>query len=202
MKKIVKILGTCIILLCLVWLGTLIADRQNLRNNLIRLHVVAASDSEEDQRLKLQVRDAVIENLQTEMNTFSDAAAAQEYLKEQLPQIKEIAEDVLETAGVEDAVTVTLGEECFPTRRYDTFSLPAGVYESLKITIGKGQGQNWWCVVFPSLCLPATSDGFADTAAGAGFPDSLAGALQNDGGYEIRFFLLDCLGWLENLFHT
>ena len=74
--------------------------------------------------------------------------------------------------------------------------MPAGTYDALRITVGEGQGQNWWCVVFPQLCLPAVSEGFEDTAAGAGFSDSLTGALE--GEYQVRFFLLDCLGWLEN----
>ncbi len=189
-------------MLALIWIGTVVADRRSLHENLIRLHVVAASDSEEDQSIKLQVRDAVLRELQSEMMSQTDAAAAKEYLKSRLGDIQEIADTTLKAAGVEDTAVVTLAEEAFPTRNYDTFTLPAGVYESLRITIGNGEGRNWWCVVFPSFCIPATSQGFADTAVGVGFPDSLAGALRNDGGYEIRFFFLDCLGWLENLFHA
>ena len=83
---------------------------------------------------------------------------------------------------------------------YETFRLPAGVYESLRIVIGTGEGHNWWCVVFPSLCIPATSSGFADIAVGAGFDSSLTAALEGQAGYEIRFYLLDQLGRLENIF--
>lgn len=201
MRKIAKIFGTCIILLGLVWVGTILADRQNLNENLIRLHVVGASDSEEDQAVKLKVRDAIVMQLEGAMLELPDAEAAKEYLTAQLHDLKATADAVLEEAGIQERATVTLQAEEFPTRHYDTFSLPAGVYESLRITIGDGEGQNWWCVVFPSLCLPATTDGFADAAAGAGFPTSLAGALQHEGKYEIRFFVLDCLGWLENLFN-
>ena len=201
MRKIAKIICTSILILALVWIGTLIADRQRLSNNLVRLHVIGASDSQEDQRVKLKVRDAVIDALQETITQLPDVDSAKAYLHEQLPHLQEIAQTVLTEAGMDDSVSVELGKESYPTRHYDTFSLPAGVYESLKITIGEGEGKNWWCVVFPSLCLSATSEGFADAAAGAGFPDSLAGALQNDGGYEIRFFFIDCFGWLENLFH-
>ena len=201
MRKIVKYVCTFILLMALAWIGTLIADRQRLNDHLIRLHVVAASDSQDDQTIKLQVRDAITKSLQESLNKIPDAASAKAFLQQQLPQLQQTAEDTLRAAGVEDAVAVTLAKEAFPTRDYETFSLPAGVYESLRITIGEGEGQNWWCVVFPSLCLPATSEGFADTAAGAGFPESLTGALRHEGGYEIRFFLLDCFGWLENLFH-
>lgn len=201
MKKIAKISGTLLLLLALVWLGTVIADRQRLNEGLIRLHVVAASDSVEDQALKLQVRDAVVDQLQEKMLRLPDVDSAKTYLLDQLDELERTAEEVLASAGVTDRATVTLAKESFPTRDYDTFSLPAGVYDSLRITIGDGGGENWWCVVFPSLCLSATTEGFADTAAGAGFPDSLTGALERNGDYEIRFFFLDCLGWLENLVH-
>lgn len=201
MRKLAKIMGTCMLLAALAWFGTVLADRQSLNENVIRLHVVAASDSEEDQQIKLQVRDALIETLQPGMDGLADADAAKEYLMSRLEDLEETANRILTEAGSEDQATVTLAKEAFSTRDYDTFSLPAGVYESLRVTIGQGEGKNWWCVVFPSLCLPATSEGFEDAAAGAGFQDGLTNTLQQEDGYEIRFFFLDCLGWLENLFH-
>ncbi len=201
MKKIGKWVAALALILSLTWIGTVIADRQNLSSNLIRLHVVAASDSQEDQAVKLQIRDAVLQALQNEMDCYCDAQTAKNYLQTQLPKLQEIAQEVLRGEEMDARVTVSLEKEAFPTREYDTFRLPAGVYESLRITVGEGDGKNWWCVVFPSLCIPATSEGFADTAAGAGFEDSLSGALQKDGGYELRFFFLDCFGWLENLLH-
>ena len=200
MKKIAKLLLVLMLILGLLWCGTVIADRQTLSDGLIRLHVVGASDSQEDQQIKLQVRDALIEYLQQHMPEPEDVEAAKEALKGMLGQLEETANAALSAAGVTDRAKVTLTAEEFPTRHYDTFSLPAGIYESLRVTIGGGQGKNWWCVVFPSLCMPATTEGFADTAAGAGFSDSLSGALQGQSGYEFRFFLLDCMGWLQNLF--
>ncbi|MBO5130037.1 MAG: stage II sporulation protein R [Oscillospiraceae bacterium] len=191
----------CLLVVCLVWCGGLIADRTTLREELIRLHVVAASDSQEDQSLKLLVRDAVVESLQSAMAELTDPEAAKAYLRQQLPQIQLLAEHVLRELGCEDSVQVSLALEEFGTRVYDTFTLPAGIYESLRIVIGEGAGQNWWCVVFPTLCVPATSDGFEDTAAGAGFSDSLTGALTGDEEYEVRFYLLDVLGNVENLLH-
>lgn len=200
MKKIAKLLMIIVLILGLLWCGTVIADRKTLSEDLIRLHVVGASDTQEDQQIKLQVRDALIEYLQQHMPDAEDVETAKEALKGMLSQLEETANAVLSTAGMTDRAKVTLTTEEFPTRHYDTFSLPAGIYESLRVTIGEGQGKNWWCVVFPSLCMPATTEGFADTAAGAGFSDSLSGALQGQSGYEIRFFLLDCMGWLQNLF--
>lgn len=201
MRKYLKRIGICLLIVCLVFVGTLLADRQRLRKELIRLHVVANSDSAEDQTLKLQVRDAVVERLQQGLADVTDMEEAKAYLQENLPKIESLANQVLRAAGCTDTAQVRLMLEEFGTRVYDTFTLPAGVYESLRITIGEGKGQNWWCVVFPSLCVPATSEDFRETAATAGFPDSLTGALEGEDGYELRFFLLDALGSLENLLH-
>lgn len=199
MKKMIKCVLVCALLTGLVWCGTVIADRERLNEELIRLHVVANSDTSEDQELKLLVRDAVITSLRQALADVQDTQQAKEYLKENLPKLQELANKTLDAAGSTQRAVVTLCREGFPTRQYDTFSLPAGVYEALRITIGEGEGKNWWCVVFPSLCLPRTSQGFTDTAAGAGFPEALSGALSGEEPYQIRFYLLDKLGELEKI---
>ena len=199
MKKMIKCVLVCALLTGLVWCGTVIADRERLNEELIRLHVVANSDTAEDQNLKLLVRDAVITSLRQALADVQDTQQAKEYLEENLPKLQELANKTLDAAGSTHRAVVTLCREGFPTRQYDTFSLPAGVYEALRITIGEGEGKNWWCVVFPSLCLPQTSQGFTDTAAGAGFPEALSGALSGEEPYQIRFYLLDKLGELEKI---
>lgn len=199
MRKVLKRIGICLMLTALVFVGTLIADRQRLRQELIRLHVVANSNDPQDQNLKLQVRDAVLESLEQGLRDVQDMEQAKAYLQENLPKIQALADQVLEQAGCTDTATVALQLEEFGTRVYDTFTLPAGIYESLRIVIGRGEGQNWWCVVFPSLCVPAAGEDFQDVAASAGFPDSLTGALEGKEGYKLRFFLLDALGKLENV---
>lgn len=195
----IKCVLVCALLTGLVWCGTVIADRERLNEELIRLHVVANSDTAEDQNLKLLVRDAVITSLRQALADVQDTQQAKEYLEENLPKLQELANKTLDAAGSTQRAVVTLCREGFPTRQYDTFSLPAGVYEALRITIGEGEGKNWWCVVFPSLCLPQTSQGFTDTAAGAGFPEALSGALSGEEPYQIRFYLLDKLGELEKI---
>ena len=197
MKKCVKRVGFCLLLVSLIWCGTVLADREQLNEGLIRLHVVANSDSGEDQRIKLQVRDAVVESLRGAMADVADVEQAKAYLQENLPKIQKVANETLGSLGCTETAVVSLCREAFDTRYYDTFSLPAGVYEALRITIGEGAGKNWWCVVFPTFCIPATTEGFHDVAAGAGFPDSLNSALPGEEGYEVRFFLLDALGELE-----
>lgn len=200
MKKAMKRIGICLMAALAVWGGTLLADRQRLNEELIRLHVVANSDSREDQEIKLQVRDAVIESLEADLKSLGDVEQAKAYLQENLPKIQAVANQTLKKAGYSGDAVVSLCKEAFDTRDYDTFSLPAGIYEALRIVIGEGEGHNWWCVVFPTLCVPATTEGFADTAAGAGFPDSLTGALTGEEEYQVRFYLLDALGRMENYF--
>ena len=179
----------------------MLADRNMLNHGLIRFHVVADSDSPEDQEIKLKVRDAVIDGIQSDLRKVRDINEAREYLQVNLPRIRSLVDQTLRELGSGDESTVNLCEEYFDIRHYDTFSLPAGVYESLKIVIGEGLGKNWWCVSFPGLCLPATMNGFEDAAVGAGFSEPLVKTLSGNEAYEIRFFLLDQLGRLENFFH-
>lgn len=200
MKKMVGKIGICFLIVCFFWGGTLISDRQRLGRELIRLHVVAASDEESDQELKLRVRDAVSESLRSDLEKIRDVQEAKQYLQEKLPYIREVAQSTLRFFGCQDTVSVSLCREAFDRRVYDTFSLPAGVYDALRIVIGEGQGKNWWCVVFPGLCIPAASEGTAAVAAGAGFPEGLNNTLIGEEGYELRFGILDAMGKLENLF--
>ena len=198
MKKLLKIIGLCALVAFGLWFASVLADRVMLRQNVIRLHVVANSDAAEDQAVKLRVRDAVNLYIGENMAADLDPEAARSWLTENLDRLAEVADATLEQAGFQERVTVRLTEEAFPIRRYDSFTLPSGVYSSLRITIGDGVGKNWWCVIFPSLCVSAVSQTVEDTAAGAGFSDGLTGAIQGQSGYEIRFFFLDWLGKIEN----
>ena len=129
--------------------------------------------------------------------TFQEA---KDWLQEHLPQIQNIANDVLDRLGFSDKAVATLQPEAFPMRHYDSFSLPSGVYDALRITIGEGRGQNWWCVVFPNLCLPAVGETTQDVAAGAGFDQTLIRTVTRREGYQIRFYFMDLLGKIENFF--
>ena len=198
MIKFLKFVAIVLLLVLAFWLGTVATDKARLSDSVLRLHVVAASDSEEDQALKLKVRDAINEELDALLKDFSDMESAKNFLMGQLPALEQIANEVLQKAGTTYKATISLMREPFPTREYDTFVLPAGIYEAIRVTIGPGTGKNWWCVVFPSLCINASSDEFADTAAGAGFSDQLTGALTGKTEYRVRFYLLECIGWVEN----
>lgn len=201
MRKFWKLIAFILLIASAFWFGTVASDKQKIQDNLLRLHVIANSDSPEDQSIKLQVRDAITQKLESAMLKIKDIDSAKAYIQENLDELQKVANDVLTEAGNKCRAVVTLAKSAFPQREYDTFSLPAGVYESLRVTIGNGEGQNWWCVVFPSLCVSATTDGFEDTAVSAGFSDRLAGTLTGQPQYRIRFFVLDCFGWVENLFY-
>lgn len=197
MFKLIKMCVFCFLAAFLVWFGTVLADRQTLNENVIRFHVVANSDSEADQTVKLQIRDAVVEYLQPVLAELPSAEEAKAWLEEHLEELKAVADRILTENGFSETATVTVQKEAFDTRQYDTFTMPAGVYDALRITVGEGKGQNWWCVVFPQLCLPASGEDLEAEAAGAGFSDGLTGALE--GEYTVRFFLLDLLGRLEKI---
>ena len=201
MKKFILFLVCVVLIVTFVGSMGVITEFSQKKKDMIRLHVVGASDSCEDQALKLRVKDAVVEGLQANMASLTDMEEAKNYLRQQLPKIEALANRVLQESGSRDAATVSLRMEEFGTRVYDTFTLPAGIYESLRITIGPGKGKNWWCVVFPTLCVGATVEEFEESAHCAGFSEALTGALTGEEPYEVRFFVLDTLGKLENFLH-
>lgn len=201
MKKMMNRILVCCLLAAICWCTFLFQDRKKLNEGLIRFHVVAHSDSERDQAIKGHVRDAVLQSMQSDLQKITDIDEAKEYLRQNIPKLQLLVDRTLKELGFAGGSVVTLCKESFNIRHYDTFSLPAGVYDSLRIVIGDGQGKNWWCVSFPTLCIPATISGFEDAAVGAGFSKPLARTLSGDEDYEIRFFLLHQLGKLENIFY-
>lgn len=182
-----------------VFLGAILEEHWALTRGVIRLHVVADSDEAEAQSLKLRVRDRVTGYLSREMGHVTDRREAERFLAAHLAEIQETAREVLRQEGRGDALEASLRWEKFPRRVYDTFSLPAGRYEALRITIGRGKGHNWWCVVFPALCIPASSRGFEDCAQAGGMDETTIRTLEGKEGYEVRFGLLDLVGRIGNL---
>ena len=201
MRKIIRQILICCILASLIWGASLLADRNKLNEELIRLHVVANSDAMEDQNIKLMVRDAVNSSLKRDLEQIHDTDQALDYIQKNISKIQMVANQVLIKAGVTPDAVVSVCKEAFDTRSYDTFSLPAGVYHTLRITIGEGQGKNWWCVTFPMLCQSATSSEFEEAAVEAGFSQMLTDTLTESDGFEIRFYLLDVIGKLENMLY-
>lgn len=127
-------------------------------DGIIRLHVIANSDSESDQQLKLYVRDGILSTVSELLENTTDRAEAERLISENLDTLKASAEYVLTDHGSDYSVSVTLTKEHYPTREYSNISLPAGTYTSLRVLIGEAGGKNWWCVLFPTMCVGAVSD--------------------------------------------
>lgn len=188
---------TTALILCLLAVTLLLAalpvrGEEEIYTDVIRLHIIAASDTEEDQALKLTVRDAVLRVYGSALTSYSDRDSAAEAAREMLPGIRSLAEQTLREAGCDKPVSVTLTEEEYPTRDYETFSLPAGRYLSLRVLIGDAEGNNWWCVLYPPLCLDTATEGES-------LSDAEWGLLTENGGgkYQVRFKVLE---WLKKLF--
>lgn len=167
-------------------------EAKALSAKLVRLHVVANSDSDADQEVKLRVRDAVLEELEPLLSGVSDAERAREIIGENTGKINSAAEKTLASQGFSYNVETTLCRESFPTTEYGTFSLPAGEYLSLRVKIGSAQGHNWWCVVFPPICGSGELDDATAAAIGLS-EDDLKLITADSGGYVIRFKLMEII---------
>ena len=131
-------------------------DADDLRGEVVRLHILANYDSEDDQRLKLALRDEILPAVQIPIGLSREETLS--YLREQLPYIKTVSEDFIKSRGYDYSVSAEVTNMYFTTREYDNFLMPAGEYDALRLTIGQGGGRNWWCVLYPPLCLPAATE--------------------------------------------
>lgn len=147
-------------LMCAVFLSfsDFNAGCEDLRHNILRLHIIANSNSVEDQALKLKIRDRIL-NESGDIFALSESVDdAVTVAEEQLPALEKIANEVIAEEGFDYDAKASVGYGFFETRVYDEFTLPAGRYKSLIINVGESKGKNWWCVIFPEICLPAASD--------------------------------------------
>ena len=196
--ELALLFGVLCILAAGSWLGE---EQQELADSVIRFHVIANSNSREDQALKLAVRDRVLEQAQAvypENATLPQARAA---LEGALDQLAQAGRAVVEEQGYDYQVTARMEQCWFPTKEYDGFALPAGEYTALRVVIGEGQGQNWWCVAFPPLCLGAAGE-TVDTAAQAGYftPEQVSLVTEENTGYVLKFKGMELLGELKEIF--
>ena len=172
--------------------------QRSIAEKTLRLHVVANSDSDADQAQKLRVRDCILETVSALTAQCETAQEAQLVLEENLPKLQESAQTLLRHEGSDYSVSVSVGTEQFGTREYETFSLPAGEYPSLRVKIGAARGKNWWCVVFPSLCKAATSDAARQCAEVGGYDDAESALITGgEQKYTLRFKTLE---WLLHIF--
>lgn len=146
------------ILIFIVYTINSISIQNSLANKVLRLHILANSNSIFDQELKLEVRDKIVEFLTPKLKNSKNLNETKKIISENLYNIESIANKIVSKSS-NYKVAVSLDTSAFPTKHYENFSFPAGEYEALKVTIGEGKGNNWWCVMFPPLCFTNSSAG-------------------------------------------
>lgn len=165
------------------------ATQVRLASQVIRLHILANSDSEEDQALKLEVRDRVLETTSALLAGETEPQAAAVLLDQHLDDIAQTAAQEISAQGHDDRIEVRLEQTWFPTRQYQGISLPAGNYLALRVLIGEAEGHNWWCVVFPNLCLPAVSERALEASTLT--PGQISLLQEEETSYVFRFKTLE-----------
>ena len=192
-------LSILILTFCLIFLviGLLpVHGETEIYSDVLRLHVLANSDSEEDQALKLAVRDAILEVSEPLLRLCDTREEAAATVRENIPLLAQAAEDTLAAHGCSHSVRITLDEEVYPTRNYETFCFPSGQYLSLRVMIGDADGQNWWCVLFPPMCLGAASRSSSEDAyISVGFTEDQYRVITETDrpAYQVRFRLLEVI---------
>ena len=186
----------CILLVCACfWLDR---EKDQLANKMLRLHVLANSDSREDQALKLLVRDQVLNAIEPWAKEKASVDEVSHMLRNRTEELSAFAEKTVREAGYSYPVEVKVESSWFPSRDYKDFSLPAGTYESLRVVIGEGEGKNWWCVVFPPLCM---SSAMEETAKMAGLTEKEVFLILEDREeYVIKFKAIELWETIKNVF--
>lgn len=175
----------------LLWGAWSLHRQDDLQEKMIRLHVIANSDSDADQTLKLHVRDAVLCCAEDILRQSADMTEARARLRDSLPAIGDAAAQELAAQGSGYSVSVALEDTEFPRKTYDGFALPAGEYLALRVVIGAGEGRNWWCVVYPPLCTTAACELEGVALEGGMTADDLSLMTGENAGYVLRFRSLE-----------
>ena len=190
-----------IMMMTVMLIGILpVKGEEKIYDDVLRLHVIAASDSDEDQALKIKVRDAVLAKVAVMLescNGFDDALGIISR-PENIDALTAAARSTVECEGYDYSVTVSVGKERYPRKSYESLSFPSGSYTSLKVEIGDATGQNWWCVLFPRLCLSAATVSNEDSFIQAGFtPEQYKIVTDTDEPrYEVKFKILEIISSL------
>lgn len=195
MKKYINMLIVSVVCAALVLCTPFFESCGKLTEDVLRVHILANSDSAADQSLKLSVRDRVVEECSHYFADCPDKAEALRITRQRLPEIERIAEDEIRRRGFDYPVRAEVGELYFNTRYYDEFTMPAGVYDSLRLTIGEGRGRNWWCVIYPSLCVGAAcGDKMREQL------DSGEYKVVTADRYDVRFKIAEIFGSIADMF--
>lgn len=170
---------------------------REISNQVFRVHILANSDSEEDQQLKLKVRDAIIKECDALFSDVHSKEEAKSITLENLPYFIKVAENVIKSEGYDYTVTAAVKNICFDTRYYEDITMPGGFYDALQIKIGKAEGKNWWCVMYPSLCLYSASD---NDTLDEKLSDTQYDIISSDTEFEIRFKVVEIFNSIIDFF--
>lgn len=168
---------------------------EGVRSEVLRLHILANSDSEDDQNLKLLVRDKILENSKELFNASISVSDAKRKAEENLDKIVKIAESEIKAQGYNYKVKAYICDMFFETRQYDNVTMPSGVYSALRIEIGKAEGKNWWCVLFPALCIPAAQ---GDKTLSDVFSEDQIDTVSSP-KYEAKFAIVEVIEKLKDI---
>jgi stage II sporulation protein R len=166
-------------------------DYEHIKETVLRFHILANSDSEADQALKLEVRDAVLAGTAEVFKEADNTERAVAAAEEALPEIERIAKETIKAAGYSYPVHAEVTTMPFDTRVYGDITMPAGEYKAIRVTIGEAKGKNWWCVMFPQLCLPAFTEEQSEDVFNEFLSESEQDILRNPTKYEGKFYILE-----------
>lgn len=193
MQKTLGYIGwLSLIIIALLFISVIPTEAEAaIYDDTVRLHILANSDSEEDQALKLEIRDLLLEKYGSLISDSDGTDEARDRIEALLPEMRRDVEEWVRAAGYSYECDVTLSEEWYDTREYDGFSLPSGRYTSLRVLIGDAEGKNWWCVMFPPLCLDIATESAPSDDALLGYTGEEVRLIS--GGYTVKFKLLELL---------
>lgn len=186
------------LIICIIATVSFENDCKGIREDILRLHVIANSDEDRDQELKLRVRDALLISGEKIFSGSEDIISAEKSIGEQKDILMYSAEETIRNLGFDYDVKIELARSYFPTKTYGELTLPAGYYKAVRVIIGEGKGKNWWCIMFPPLCLPAATDN--KEVIGNFLSDKEMEIVTSEPKIEVRFWLIEKYYELKNKF--
>ena len=184
------------LIICIIATVSFENDCKGIREEVLRLHIIANSDEDYDQELKLKVRDAVLSSGEEVFSGSEDIISAESEIADKKDVILYSAVETIRNLGYDYDVKLELARSYFPTRTYDNLTLPAGYYKAVRIIIGEGKGKNWWCIMFPPLCLPSATK--KDEIIGTFLTEEEMNIVTADPDYEVRFWIVEKYYELKN----
>lgn len=184
------------LLICIIATASFEKDCRGIREEVLRLHVIANSDEAYDQELKLKVRDAILQSGEVIFSGCEDIISAQNKITDKRDVLLHTAEETVKNLGYDYDIKIEIARSYFPTRVYDSLTLPAGYYKAVRVIIGEGKGKNWWCIMFPPLCLPAVTakENLIDNF----LTDKEMKIVTSDPKIEVRFWLVEKYYHIKN----